>query len=117
MALVQDPELLLLDEPTTFLDICTQYEIMELLRSLNRELGIGVIMALHDLNMAARYSDFIAALKDGKIKYYGRPADIICREILLDVFNIDAEICRTSDGTPYCIPVGSCRGCPGEAAR
>lgn len=109
MTLVQEPDLLLLDEPTTFLDICTQYEIMELIRSLNTTLGIGVIMALHDLNMAARYSDFIAAVKDGGIKYFGRPEDIIKSDILLDVFNIDAEICRSSDGAPYCIPVGSHR--------
>ena len=110
MTLVQQPELLLLDEPTTFLDICTQYEIMELIKKLNRELGIGVIMALHDLNMAARYSDFIAAVKDGGIKYFGRPGDIIKEDVLLDVFNINAEICRSSDGTPYCIPTGSRRG-------
>ena len=109
MTLVQEPELLLLDEPTTFLDICTQYEIMELIRKLNLELGIGVIMALHDLNMAARYSDFIAAVKSGRIKYFGRPEDIIKADVLLDVFNIDAEICHSSDGKPYCIPVRSHR--------
>ena len=67
MTVAQEPEILVLDEPTTYLDIGYQIEVLELVRQLNRTLGITILMVLHDLNLAARYSDILAAIKDGSV--------------------------------------------------
>lgn len=117
MTLAQEPKILLLDEPTTFLDICCQFEIIEMIRSLNREFGITVVMVLHDLNLAARCSDRLALMKDRKIRYEGPPADIVKPEILRDVFEIEPEISVARDGSPYCLPVGSTRLNTGESTH
>lgn len=109
MTLAQEPNLLLLDEPTTFLDICCQFEIIELVRELNRELGITVVMVLHDLNLAARCSHLLAAIRDGKLRYAGSAEEILRPEILREIFEIEAKVVTGADGIPYCIPVGSCR--------
>ena len=109
MTLAQEPNLLLLDEPTTFLDICCQFEIIELVRELNRELGITVVMVLHDLNLAARCSHLLAAIRDGKLRYAGSAEEILRPEILREIFEIEAKVVTGADGLPYCIPVGSCR--------
>ena len=109
LTLAQQPEILLLDEPTTFLDVCCQFEILELIRQLNRELGLTVIMVLHDLNLAARCSDRIATVSDGRIRHCGTPAEILQPTVLRDVFQVDCEIVRAADGIPCFIPVGSCR--------
>lgn len=74
MTLAQQPQLLLLDEPTTFLDIRCQFEIIELVRDLNRRLGLTVLMVLHDLNLAARCSDRLVTLKDRKVRHAGNAA-------------------------------------------
>lgn len=92
MALAQEPKLLILDEPTTYLDISYQLEVLELVKELNESLGITVVMVLHDLNQAARYSDKIYVLKEGKICHYGSPKKILKTELLEDVFRIDANI-------------------------
>ena len=105
--LLEAPDLLLLDEPTTFLDIRCQFEIIELVRDLNRRLGITVLMVLHDLNLAARCSDILVTLKERKIRHIGTPAEILRPEILRDIFGIEAEISTGTDGIPYCIPTGS----------
>ena len=98
---------LLLDEPTTFLDVRCQFDIIELVCDLNRRLGITVLMVLHDLNLAARCSDILVTLKERKIRHIGTPAEILRPEILRDIFGIEAEISTGTDGIPYCIPTGS----------
>ncbi len=109
MTLAQEPELLLLDEPTTFLDVCCQFEIIELIRNLNRKFGMTIIMVLHDINMAVRCSDNLMAIKDKQIFCHGAPEKIITQELLREVFNIDSEIIIDKEGRPYFIPVASCR--------
>lgn len=109
MTLAQEPELLLLDEPTTFLDICCQFEIAELIRQLNRERGITVLMILHDLNLAAGCSDRLIMLKDRRIFCSGTPAEVLTRENLRAVFGIESKIIQTEEGIPYCLAVGSAR--------
>ena len=96
MALAQQPEFLILDEPTTYLDISYQMEVLELIGDLNRSLGITVLMVLHDLNQACRYSDVIYVLKEGKIHCHGAPERVVSPGILADVFNVDAKIYRDS---------------------
>ena len=110
MTLAQEPELLLLDEPTTFLDICCQFEITELIRRLNRERGITVLMILHDLNMAASCSDQLIMLKDHRIFCCGTPREVLTPENLRAVFGIESRILQTETGVPYCIATGSARG-------
>lgn len=107
MTLAQEPQILLLDEPTTYLDIRCQFEIIELVRDLKRRLGLTVLMVLHDLNLAARCSDQLITLKDRKICYAGTPKEILRPEILQEIFEIDAEIMTGTDGIPYFIPVGT----------
>ena len=88
MALAQEPKILLLDEPTTFLDISHQFELLELISKLNREIGLTIMMVLHDINQAARYSHRIVALKNGKIFIEGTPDTIIEHQVLADVCSI-----------------------------
>lgn len=97
MAIAQKPEIMLLDEPTTYLDIAHQLEIMELVSALNREEGITVVMVLHDMNHAARYSDELILLSDGKIQTVGSPRELIENGQLENVFNVDAEILSDSE--------------------
>ena len=110
MTLAQEPEILLLDEPTTFLDVCCQFEIAELIRKLNRERGITVLMILHDLNLAAQCSDQLIMLKDRKIFCSGKPSDVLTPENLRAVFGIEVKIIPMETGVPCCIAVGSARG-------
>ncbi|MDR0931703.1 MAG: ABC transporter ATP-binding protein [Victivallales bacterium] len=107
MTLTQEPNLLLLDEPTTFLDLRSQFEVIELVRDLNKRFGITVLMVLHDLNLAARCSDLLVTLKDRHIKNIGTPQEILQTEILRDIFEIESEIHFGKDKIPYCVPVGS----------
>lgn len=105
MALAQKPKILILDEPTTYLDISYQLEVLELVKELNESLGITVIMVLHDLNQASRYSDNIYVLRDGRICEYGKPNNIIRSELLKDVFRIEAHIYQDKvNNCPYFIP-------------
>lgn len=105
MALAQKPRILILDEPTTYLDVSYQLEVLELIKELNKSLGLTVIMVLHDLNQAARYSDNIYVLKDGEICDYGTPKDIMKSNLLEDVFRIDAHIYEDKiNCCPYFIP-------------
>lgn len=92
MALAQTPDLLLLDEPTTYLDISHQIELMKLICDINRDKNITVIMVLHDLNQASQYSDKIVLMKEGKIYDYGIPKDVINYESLKNVYNIKCHI-------------------------
>lgn len=105
MCIAQEPEILILDEPTTHLDICYQVEVLELVKKLNQDLNITVVMVLHDINLAARYSDYLFAIKDGIIYDYGKPNEIIDENKLEDLFNIRAKIIRDEEhGCPFFIP-------------
>lgn len=107
MALAQETETLLLDEPTTFLDMAHQLEVLQLLERLNHEEERTILMVLHDLNNAARYSHHIVALSRGEVFAAGAPEDIMTSELLREVFSVKAEIVpdpRT--GIPLCLPYG-----------
>lgn len=107
MALAQETETLLLDEPTTFLDMAHQIEVLQLLYRLNRDEGRTVLMVLHDLNNAARYSHHVVALSKGRIFDAGSPVEVMTPRLLRDVFGVEADIVpdpRT--GLPLCVPYG-----------
>ena len=103
MTLAQEPKILLLDEPTTFLDIRFQFEVLDLISKLNRELGLTVVMVLHDLNHAARYAQRIVAVKDGRAAAQGTPEEVLVPETLKDVFGIQGIVTREC-GYPHFIP-------------
>jgi iron complex transport system ATP-binding protein len=107
MALAQDTDLLLLDEPTTYLDINHQVELLDLLTDLNRQSGKTVVLVLHDLNLACRYADHIIAMKDGSIVAEGAPRDVIDAATVTEVFGLACEVvpCPVS-GTPLIVPRG-----------
>ncbi len=100
MALAQKPEIVLLDEPTTYLDICHQLEIMELLATFNHEHKLTVVMVLHDINHAARYSDYVVILQQGQIFAAGKPEDVITEHTLREVFGVESEIIFDRAGKP-----------------
>lgn len=99
MALAQDTDILILDEPTTYLDLTHQLEIMLLIQELNQIEGRTIIMALHDLNHAARFSDQLIALKDGQLQASGTVNEVMTRDNLRHIFNIDATLIE-HDGRP-----------------
>ena len=104
MALAQQTDLILLDEPTTYLDMAYQLEVLELLYNLNREESCTIVMVLHDLNLAARFADYMIAIRSGSIISHGTPEEIMTKKVLKDTFNIDAEIVWGSKtGRPTCI--------------
>lgn len=105
MALAQQTPVVLLDEPTTFLDIGHQFEVMELLRELNLVHGLTVVIVLHDLNQAARFSDHMMVLSEGKIWREGSPDKVIDTSLLRDVFGIQADVHIDSEfNKPYFLP-------------
>lgn len=111
MALAQETEIIFLDEPTTYLDMAHQLEVLELLQKLNVEQGRTIIMVLHDLNQAARFADYIIALKDGKVVKAGNCEDVINKEVLKEVFQIDAEIGKDPrTKKPICITYNLLKG-------
>ena len=106
MALAQDTPVLILDEPTTFLDPAAQIALLDIVRRLNHELGRTVVMVLHDLNLAARYADYLVVLHDGQVAAQGTPREVVNPHMLRSVFGVEAEI--TPDprtGTPLVIPL------------
>jgi hypothetical protein CLOSPO_01397 len=104
MALAQQTDIILLDEPTTYLDLAYQLEILELLYRLNKEQGCTIAMVLHDLNLASRFSDYIIAMRSGKIIEYGTPDEVICEDVLKKTFNINADIIKDSTSKkPICV--------------
>ncbi|CBZ02574.1 iron-dicitrate transporter ATP-binding subunit [Clostridium botulinum] len=104
MALAQQTDLILLDEPTTYLDMAYQLEVLELLYNLNREESCTIVMVLHDLNLAARFADYMIAIRSGNIVRCGTPKEIMTNKVLKDTFNIDAEIVWGSKtDRPTCI--------------
>lgn len=100
MALAQEPKLLVLDEPTTYLDINHQLEIMELLKRLNKEQGLTVLMVLHDLTQAVQYSDYMAVLKAGHLIAAGNTKDITSDSLFKEVFSVDVQV-DNFDNKPY----------------
>lgn len=92
MALAQEPKILILDEPTTYLDINHQLEVLELLQRLNREEGLTVLMVLHELNQAAQYSDRVAVMEKGHLVTEGMPKEVFTEQLLADVFHVKAKI-------------------------
>ena len=107
MALAQQTDILLLDEPTTFLDISHQVEVLDLLTDLNRERGTTVIMVLHDLNLAARYADYLVAMRDGRVEVTGAPEEVLTQATVRNVFGLESEIITdpVSD-RPMMLPIG-----------
>lgn len=105
MTLAQETEIILLDEPTTFLDLSHQIEVLHLLERLNRDEGRTIVMVVHDLNHATRYAHYIIALCDGKIAAQGNPSQVVTRALLEDVFRVQADIlCDSRLGVPICVP-------------
>ncbi|MFC4553992.1 ABC transporter ATP-binding protein [Georgenia faecalis] len=106
MTLAQETEILLLDEPTTFLDVAHQLEVLDLLVDLN-DRGTTIVMVLHDLNLAARYADHLVAMRDGAVVAAGAPADVVTAEMLQRVFGVEASVLPDPvSGTPLVVPVG-----------
>ncbi|AHH93761.1 ABC transporter ATP-binding protein [Kutzneria albida] len=108
MALAQGTELLLLDEPTTYLDLAHQVDVLDLVHRLHSELGRTVVMVLHDLNLAARYADRLVALRDGRVVAQGEPGEVLTESLLREVFDLEAKVIADPvAGTPLVVPVGS----------
>lgn len=104
MALAQETDIIFLDEPTTYLDMAHQLEVLELLYRLNEEQGRTIVMVLHDLNQAARFSDYIVALSQGELVKFGTAEEVMVPEVLKKVFNIDAVIGQDPrTNKPMCI--------------
>lgn len=107
MALAQQTDILFLDEPTTFLDITYQVEILDLLTDLNRKHGTTIVMVLHDINLSTRYADHIFALYQGKLVSEGEPSKVITSTLVKDIFGLDcAAIADPVSGSPLVIPKG-----------
>lgn len=103
MALAQEPDILLFDEPTTYLDMAHQIEFLELVNRLNKETGVTVVLVLHDLNQAARYGNYLFAMKEGKIFAQGSPEEVLNPQNILSIYNIEAKIFNAA-GYPVVIP-------------
>nr|WP_242033403.1 ABC transporter ATP-binding protein [Phormidium sp. FACHB-592] len=106
MSLAQDTEILLLDEPTTFLDLAHQIEVLDLLYELNQTKGRTIVMVLHDLNQACRYAEHLVAIAQGQVVAQGAPDQIMTEALVQEVFGLESRIIQDPvAGTPLCIPV------------
>ncbi|NNH75808.1 ABC transporter ATP-binding protein [Nocardia uniformis] len=118
MALAQGTDILLLDEPTTYLDLAHSLEVLDLVDRLHADFGRTVVMVVHDLNLAIRYSDQLIVMCAGRIVAQGRPADVISADLLLEVFGLQATVLEDPvSGRPMIIPIGTrhVRGCDAPA--
>jgi iron complex transport system ATP-binding protein len=107
MAIAQGTDILLLDEPTTFLDMAHQLEVLELLKRLNETQRCTIVMVLHDLNHAARFADHMIVICSGKVICKGSPSEVLTPDLLRDVFRIRADVVNClHTGVPICIPYG-----------
>ncbi len=107
MALAQQTDILLLDEPTTFLDINHQIEVLDLLTDLNNTRRTTVVMVLHDLNLAARYADHLVALADGRVYISGSPEEVLTEETVRHVFGLESRVIKDpTSGRPIMLPIG-----------
>jgi iron complex transport system ATP-binding protein len=106
LAVAQEAELMLLDEPTTFLDMAHEIEVLDLLHDLNRVSGRTVVLVIHDLNLAARYADQLIVMSKGRIKAQGPPSEVISEQLLRDVFGVECRVMRDPVvGTALVIPI------------
>lgn len=107
MTLAQDTDILLLDEPTTFLDLAHQIEVLDLLYELNQNQERTIVMVLHDLNQACRYADYLVTVKQGRIFTAGEPKQVMTEEMVQEVFGLECRIVADPlVGTPMCVPIG-----------
>jgi len=107
MALAQETDVLLLDEPTTFLDVSHQIEVLDLLTDLNQRRGTTIVMVLHDLNIAARYADHLIAMADGRLQAAGPATEVLTPETVRAVFGLDSQvIIDPTSGKPLMLPIG-----------
>lgn len=107
MALAQQTDILLLDEPTTYLDITYQIEILDLLTDLNKKHGTTIVMVLHDINLSARYADHIFALHKGKLVAEGIPAEVITSSLIKDIFDLECLVVQDPiSDSPSVVPIG-----------
>ena len=107
MALAQQTDILLLDEPTTFLDIAYQVEILDLLTDLNRRRGTTIVMVLHDINLSARYADHLFALRKGELIAEGAPSAILNESLIKCIFDLDSTVIQDPlTGSPMIVPKG-----------
>ncbi|MGC4033509.1 MAG: ABC transporter ATP-binding protein [Tepidisphaeraceae bacterium] len=106
LALAQTTRILLLDEPTTFLDLKHQAEVMHVVEALRDDASLTIIMVLHDVNQAARHADHLIAMRDGRIIASGNPAAVITPQLLRDIYGVNAEVLTASDGLPVCVVRG-----------
>ncbi len=105
LALAQETDVMLLDEPTTFLDIAYQFEVLDLLSDLNAQEGVTIVMVLHDLNLAARYSDWMLAMHDGRRAAFGTPNEVITEQLMHAVFGLHATVeLAKGTNTPVVFP-------------
>lgn len=108
MTLAQETDLLLLDEPITYLDLAHQIDVLDLVHRLHRERGTTVVMVLHDLNLAARYADTLVAMRDGRILAQGTPGEVLTEPMLDEVFGLTAKVIPDPvSGTPLVIPISA----------
>lgn len=107
MTLAQDTDVILLDEPTTYLDMTHQIEILDLLFELNEKKNRTIVMVLHDINLASRYAHNIVAIKDGEVHAQGKPEEIVTCDLVRSVFGMECQVSKDPMfGTPHCIPFG-----------
>ena len=106
MALAQQSEILCLDEPTTYLDIYYQIELLELVKSLNEDYGLTIVMVLHDINQAIRYSDEIIMMKNGRIIAEGPPREVITKDIIKEVYGVNAVFKEDDELGLYMMSLG-----------
>lgn len=107
LALAQETDILLLDEPTTFLDISYQVEILDLLTELNQKRGTTIVMVLHDINLSARYADYLFAICEGKLEVEGTPREIISPKLIKKIFNLDCSVITDPvSNSPLIVPIG-----------
>ncbi|MBW8731440.1 MAG: ABC transporter ATP-binding protein [Terrabacter sp.] len=108
LTLAQETDVVLLDEPTTYLDLAHQIDVLDLLRDLNRSRGTTVVMVLHDLNLAARYADHVVALRDGRLVGSGAPADLVDEEFVARVFDLGSRVIADPvTGSPLVVPTST----------
>ncbi|MEK5204036.1 ABC transporter ATP-binding protein [Bacillus sp. FSL R10-2789] len=106
MTLAQNTPMLFLDEPTTYLDIYYQLEILELVKELNEVHGLTIVMVLHDINQAIRYSDHIIVMKDGEIVTKGKPNDVVTESMIKTIYGVDVVVKQDEDTGLYMVPMG-----------